>query len=67
MYGVFIEGRRDGYTPSQCGDTLTVGQLIAMLEGFDTDSQVYLDNDNGYTFGSIDDCSFEERLIDEEE
>lgn len=50
---IFIEGKRNGYSPEQCGDTLTVAELIEILEGFDEDSKVYIDNDNGYTFGSI--------------
>ena len=66
---LFIEGRREGYTPAQCGRTMTVGELIDMLSGYDEDTPVYLNNDNGYTFGSIDDCSFElsEREEDEDE
>ena len=64
---LFIEGRREGYTPAQCGRTMTVGELIDMLSGYDEDTPVYLNNDNGYTFGSIDDMSFEERCTDEED
>lgn len=50
---LFITGRRDGYTPDQCGRTLTVGELIAILQDYDEDRLVYLANDNGYTYGSI--------------
>lgn len=39
---LFIEGRRNGYHPSQCGKTMTVGELIR-----------FLSNDNGYTYGNI--------------
>lgn len=53
MNFVFINGRRNGYTPDQCGKTLTVGELIEMLAEFDEDCPVYLKNDNGYTYGSI--------------
>ena len=28
---VYIEGRRNGYSPEQCGRTMTVGDLIAYL------------------------------------
>lgn len=69
MAKVFIDGRRDGYSPDQCGKTMTVGELISYLEDFDEDAKVYLKNDNGYTYGritanSIDD---DESYDDEEE
>ncbi len=50
---LFINGKRNGYAPSQCGETLTVGELIRELEQYDEEDLVYLDNDNGYTYGSI--------------
>ena len=53
MAKVFIEGRRDGYSPEQCGRTMTVGELIAYLENFDEDAKIYLENDGGYTYGYI--------------
>jgi hypothetical protein len=65
MKALFIEGRRNGYNPSQCGSTMTVGDLIAYLEQFDEDAQIYLKNDNGYTYGSIDEMSFEEDYDEE--
>lgn len=58
---VFIDGRRNGYIPEQCGKTMTVGELIAYLEKFDEDSKVYLRNDNGYTYGNITESSFSEK------
>lgn len=66
---VFIEGRRDGYSPDQCKKTMTVGELIAMLEDYDEDAKVYLKNDNGYTYGSITANSIDadESYDDEEE
>lgn len=67
MKALFIEGRRNGYDPEQCGKTMTVEELIAYLEQFDEDTPVYLRNDGGYTYGSIDDYSFEEDYGDEEE
>ena len=51
---VFIQGRRDGYGPDQIANrTVTVSELIDILEGFDGDLKVFLNNDNGYTFGLI--------------
>lgn len=60
MAKLFIQGRRDGYSPDQCGKTMTVGELIALLEDYDEDTKVYLSNDNGYTYGRISRNSFEE-------
>ena len=53
MEALYISGKRNGYGPDQCGRTLTVGELIRILEDFDEDRPVYLRNDNGYTYGSI--------------
>lgn len=65
MKKLFIEGRRDGYDPEQCGATMTVEELITFLEQFDGDTKVYLNNDNGYTYGSITSTSFSDE--DDEE
>lgn len=69
MAKVFIDGSRDGYSPDQCGKTMTVGELIAYLEDFDEDAKVYLKNDNGYTYGRITANSIDadESYDDEEE
>lgn len=59
---LFIDGRRDGYAPEQCYNSMTVSQLINVLEDVLSDNgdiPVYLKNDNGYTYGSIDYSSFE--------
>lgn len=53
MKALFIDGKRNGYGPDQCGRTLTAGELIEILEDFDEDRPVYLRNDSGYTYGSI--------------
>ena len=60
MKALYIEGRRNGYGIDQCGRTMTVGELIEFLQDFDEDTPIYLKNDNGYTYGSITDSSFEE-------
>ena len=57
---LFIEGRRDGYAPEQCNETITVGEMIDILKQYDDDTEIYLKNDNGYTYGSIDEFSFSE-------
>lgn len=53
MEELFISGKNNGYGTDQCGKTLTVGELIEILQEYDEDSPVYLRNDNGYTYGSI--------------
>lgn len=61
---LFINGNRNGYHPTQCGETMTVGDLIRYLEelrddGYlDEDSEIFLRNDNGYTYGSIEEWDF---------
>lgn len=55
---LFIEGRREGYAPDQCRQTMKVSELINYLSQFDDDTEVYLRNDNGYTYGSVTESSF---------
>lgn len=50
---IFINGKRNGYGPEQCGRTLTVKELIEVLSEFDEDTEIFLSNDGGYTYGSI--------------
>jgi len=57
---LYIEGRRNGYSPDQCGRTMTVSELMAYLDQFEDDTPVYLSNDKGYTYGSITEGSFSE-------
>lgn len=63
---LMIEGRREGYGPDQLRATMTVGDLIEYLSQFDEDTKVILNNDNGYTYGSITFTSFEEANFDED-
>ena len=64
---VYIEGRRNGYDPEQCGRTMTVGELIEFLAEFPEDAELYLRNDNGYTYGNITEGSFEADYKEDEE
>lgn len=63
MRALYINGNRNGYSPEQCGETLTVRELIELLKGFDDDLPIYLCNDNGYTYGSIEEWDIEERHV----
>lgn len=53
MNALFIEGKRTMYVIDKYCTTLTVGELIRVLSGYDEDTPVYLRNDNGYTYGEI--------------
>ena len=75
---LFINANNNGYEPSQCGRTLTVGELIELLSYFDEGRPVYLRFDDGYSYGSIGEYDFntaedvgefeeEEELEEEEE
>ena len=61
MKVLFIDGKRTGYGIEQCGETMTVRQLVGTLKfavergDLDADSPIYLANDDGYTFGEISD------------
>lgn len=56
---IFIEANRNGYHPRQCGRTLTAEEFLGAIEeclgtlGSDEGVEVYVSNDNGYTYGSI--------------
>lgn len=52
--------RRDGYATSQCGTTLTAGELIKILQRYDEDTPIYYSNDRGYTYGALDEDYIEE-------
>lgn len=50
---VYINGNRNGYNEKQCGETMTIEELIDVLSQYDRKEKVYLINDGGYTYGSI--------------
>jgi hypothetical protein len=64
---LIINAKRNGYSPGQCGGTLTVGELIRELECFDPDEKIYLSHDNGYTYGSITANDFNEQETESED
>ena len=39
---------------------MTVGELIRFLSNYDEDREVFLRNDNGYTYGNITEDSIED-------
>lgn len=55
-----IETSRDAYSPNDIiRKTLTVGELMEVLEEYDEGTPVLLSFDNGYTYGWLGDCSLE--------
>ena len=48
-----IEARREGYSFDQVERTMTVGELIEVLQNYDEDTPIYLSHDYGYTYGGI--------------
>lgn len=67
---LIINAQREGYATDQIRRTMTVGDLMAMLEQFDEDTPVYLGHDQQsygwYTYGGITVDCFNE-VEDEEE
>lgn len=54
---LFIEGRRNGYSPEECGRTMTAGELIKFLGDFDKDTEIFICDDKGpspvHQYGNI--------------
>lgn len=67
MARLILNAEREAYGISQIYRTMTVGELIAMLEQFDEDTPIYLSHDRGYTFGAVLEERFTEEYDDEEE
>ena len=64
---ILLYTKRTGYSIKQVLDktsTLTVQELIDYLSDFDPESPILFSNDNNYTFGEIDEESFDEIEIE---
>ena len=62
---VIIEASREGYSPEQVRNTMTVKELIEILSEYDEDAKVHLSHDNGYTYGGIHYGNFSEQETEE--
>lgn len=62
-----ISARREGYAIDQISNTMTVGELIRLLEDYDEDTEIYIENDNGYTYGGITEGRIGSEYQEEEE
>jgi hypothetical protein len=58
---LILSAKPGGYSPDQCGRTLTVGEMIRELECFDPDSKIYFSHNNGYTYSPVTENDFEQR------
>ena len=68
---LIINAEREGYGTDQIRRTMTVGDLMAMLEQYDEDTPVYLGHDRQsygwYTYGGITESCFNEVENEDEE
>ena len=64
---ITIEAHRTGYSPDQCGYTITAGDLIDILSQYDEETPIYISNDNGYTYGAIHTYDIDEINPEDEE
>lgn len=56
MKKLMINTTRNAYSPEDIRCTITVGELIRLLEDYDEDRKIILSFDNGYTYGGIEEC-----------
>lgn len=64
---VIIDAKRESYGVHDIENTMTVSELIGLLEEFDGDSRVILSHDNGYTYGAIRPSRVKEYMEDNSE
>lgn len=71
MTNLILNVNREGYAVDQIDRTMTVGELISMLERYDEYTPVYFGNDkrgdDWYTFGGIREYEFYEYETDDDE
>ena len=67
MFALFLNTNRNGYSPAQCGSTMTVGELKELLDDYNDDTAIFFKNDEGYTYGSLDVSDIEDDYYDEDE
>ena len=39
---LLINAKRNGYAPDQCGNTMTIGEIINYLEDFDPSEKIWM-------------------------
>ena len=59
---------RDAYSIKDIAEeSISVGELIDLLRGYDSDMKVVFSNDNGYTYGVIGENSIAEEWVETRE
>ena len=53
MERLIIDTRREGYNFDQVQNTMTVGELISLLQDYEEDTPIYFGFDNRYTVGGL--------------
>lgn len=65
---VKLETNRDAYSIKDAAEaSISVGELIDLLRGYDSDMKVVFSNDNGYTYGAIGENSIAEEWVETRE
>lgn len=65
---ISIEIERLGYSPYQVVDrTMTVGDLMSILEDYDPETPIIISNDKGYTYSPIEERNITDGDLVEEE
>ena len=65
---VKLETNRDAYSIKDTAEaSISVGELIDLLRGYDSDMKVVFSNDNGYTYGVIGENSIAEEWVETRE
>lgn len=64
---LLLNTKRNGYSVSQCGKSITVAELRNFLNNFEDNMPIYFSNDNGYTYGSINSYNFHDEFVEDEE
>lgn len=67
MANLILSTTREGYGIDQIHRTMTAGELIEFLSGYDEETPIYLSFDNGYTYGGIRERSFIEDYEEDED
>ncbi len=67
MERLIIEPVNEGYSFNQIDNTMTVGELIELLQEFDESSKIYFSFDNRYTVGGFRSSMIEVEEAEENE
>lgn len=65
MECLVMMAQREGYSKAQVRWTMTVGELIEMLQDYDPELPIYLSHDSGYTYGGVREGLFEVQEVEE--